>query len=219
MVKIYDSIWNKHRLRKVATGVGWVFAVIGVAGIPEDMRMWAMWLETIGSVLDLWVVRVGLTSVGLALVTYPQWLPRARKVLSRPNSADKPEVNWQEAEDRFGFIDGELDTIWTEYDDGSVEWRIKPVGSDTDGRREKRFIIEARRLGRKLKGRDVPRLFPNAVLDDPAHEWLNVVGANVAPSSIAGNGIFYSRHFTWGCLDKVIDASKLTCRHFAADKD
>ena len=127
MVKIYDSIWNKHRLRQVATGVGLVLAGIGVAGIPEDIRMWAMWLENIGSVLDLWVVRAGLASVGLALVTYPQWLPRARKVLSRPNSADTPEVNWQEAEDRFGFIDGELDTIWTEYDDGLVEWRIKPV--------------------------------------------------------------------------------------------
>ena len=62
-------------------------------------------------------------------------------------------VNWQEAEDRFGVIDGELDSTWNKYDDGPVEWYIKPVGSDTDGRREKRFIIEARWLGRKLKGR------------------------------------------------------------------
>ena len=133
---------------------------------------------------------------------------------------DTPEVNWQEAEDRFGFIDGELDATWNKYDDGPVEWYIKPVGSDTDGRREKRFIIEARWLGRKLKGRrDVPRLFPNAVLDDPAHEWLNVVGANVAPSSIAGVGYLKNRRYTWGCLDRVVDASKLTCRHFARKED
>ena len=206
-------------MRKFEIGVGWVVALIGFAGIPEDVRTWSMWLETIGSVLDLWVVRAGLTSVGLAFVTYPQWLPRVRKVLSRHNSVNTPEVNWQEAEDRFGVIDGELDTTWNEYDDGSVGWCIEPVGSDTDGRREKRFIIEAQRLGRKLKGRDVARLFPKAVLDDPAHEWLNVVGARVAPSSTAGDGYFNNRHFTWGCLDKVIDASKLTCRHFAADKD
>ncbi len=149
-----------------------------------------MWLETIGSVFDdLWVVRAGLAFVGLAFVTYPQWLPRARKVFCRPNSADTPEVNWQEAEDRFDVIDGELDATWNKYDDGPVEWYIKPVGSDTDGRREKQFIIEARWLGRKLKGRrDVPRLFPNAVLDDPAHEWLNAVGVPVAPSSTAGVG-------------------------------
>ena len=183
------------------------------------MRAWAMWVETMGSVLDPWAVKACLTLVGLAFVTYPQWLLRARKVLCRPNSADTPEVDWQEAEDRFGVLDGELDATWIEYDDGSVEWCIEPVGSDMDGRCGKRFIIEARRLGRKLKGRDVPRLFPNAVLGDPAHEWLNVVGARVAPSSTAGDGHFKNRHYTWGCLERVIDASKLTCRHFAADKD
>ena len=195
---------------------------MAVLGTSITLVAFSLFIERLFPLGDWRWILVMLVGLSPWILVYRRKLFDWRRLTWKDNvniKTESKEVNWQEAEDKFGFIDGELDTIWTEYDDGSVEWRIKPVGSDTDGRREKRFIIEARRLGRKLKGRDVPRLFPNAVLDDPAHEWLNVVGAHVAPSSIAGNGTLYKGHFTWGCLDKVIDASKLTCRHFAADKD
>ena len=184
-----------------------------------------MWLETLGATFDLWPVRACAVLFGLALATYPQWLPRARAAIFRPKSLDTPEtstpnVNWREAENRFSAIDGELDAIWNEYDDGPVKWYIVPVRSDPDGRRKERFLIEARRLGRMLKGCDVLRRFPNAAgCPDLADEWMNAVAARVAPSSTAGDGYSNGRHYVTGCIEKVIDASKLTCRHFAAEKD
>ena len=177
-----------------------------------------------GAWLDCWWFRASLAMFGIALLTYPQWLPKALAALRLLGAyTSKPTfikaVDWQEAEDRLDAIGGEIDAIWNEYDDGQVEWTFDPVGSDSDGRRLKRFIVEAQLLGRKLKGCDIPRRFPNATLDDPAHEWLNVVSARVEPSSTHGDGCFDNRYYTWGCIEKVIDASKLTCRHFAAEDE
>ena len=199
--------------------------VIGVAGIPSDVRTWAMWLEPISAVLeDSWLARACLVLCGFALVTYPQWTPKVRAYISRLKRSKgrprDPQVNWREAEDRFSAIDGELEATWNEYDDGPMEWYIVPVGSDPDGRRMERFLIEARRLGRMLEGCDVTRRFPNAAAgDDPANEWMNVVAARVAPSSTAGDGHSLRRHYVCGSIEKVVDASELTCRHFASGQE
>ena len=43
--------------------------LLGVAGVPEDVRLWLQMLMW----LDWWLVRATLALVGVAIITYPQW--------------------------------------------------------------------------------------------------------------------------------------------------
>ena len=177
--------------------IGLASGVIALAGIPEAMQTWAMWLETLGAVFDMWAVRAGLAVVAFLLLANPQWwLPRVRRMFTptppdaQPGDVARPAplaIDWQAAEDRFAAISGEVSAIWHEYDDGRVNCEVSLDGDDGGTMRMERFLIEARAVGRALQGRDVPRRFPKAEFTDPAHEWLNVVAARVTRSDFAGD--------------------------------
>ena len=75
-------VWGK----RLFFGLGWVLAIIGVGGIPDDIATWGRWLAMLEVWIDSWWVRVCVASVGLGIITYPQWLPRWRTALSKLSS-------------------------------------------------------------------------------------------------------------------------------------
>lgn len=58
-------------------------AILGVP-IPEQLQTWSPWVAKLDSVLDPWFVRTALLSIGIAGITWPQWLPSLWKRFSPP---------------------------------------------------------------------------------------------------------------------------------------
>ena len=80
-------------LRRSIQLLAGVQSVIGVAGINGDLKAWGKFLP----VLDHWVTHYLLLFTGMAALTYPQWLPWARRkwsgglrVKEQPSSASLP---------------------------------------------------------------------------------------------------------------------------------
>ena len=66
-------------MRKLWTVSRWIYGlvteVIGWAGIPDDLKVWKEeWLPVL-DFLDSWSVRAALVLSGIAVLTYPQWIP------------------------------------------------------------------------------------------------------------------------------------------------
>ena len=65
----------------VRWGCAFTLWIIGLAGIPDDLSTWAIWIKMIDVGFDNWFVRALLATIGLFLVTYPQWWPRVERGL------------------------------------------------------------------------------------------------------------------------------------------
>ena len=70
-------------MKKIKLFIKWSFiiiGVIGIAGIPDDIKTWSNWL----AIIDIeFIIRVFLLiSVGLVL-TYSQWWPTIRRMMGR----------------------------------------------------------------------------------------------------------------------------------------
>ena len=133
---------------------------------------------------------------------------------SKP-SPPSSEDYWREAEQRFDRINGEVQAMWNLFEGGHVEW-IVYARDDRNGRRVERFLGEARRLGHVVSRLSLARKFPSALFTDDADHWLNIIGAIVKPSSIAGDGIDQRGKYEWGEIDDLVDASKVSCIKLAS---
>ena len=122
---------------------------------------------------------------------------------------------WRAAEDRFAHIDGDLEAIWTEFDDEHIEWDVLEK-NNYGGRVRERFLSEARILGRVVVvDTSLPRRFPSAVFAGDANHWLNVVTGIVKASSCKGDGHTHGRYYVSGGLDDLVDGSGVACARLA----
>ena len=100
-LKSGDYTLDKNRGGRYRAGVriwrvlGGGTTVVGLAGIPDDIRLWAMWLDYMGAWLDNWSVRASLALLGIALATYPQWLPNTRWYFRRIRSSQRLPEAWR----------------------------------------------------------------------------------------------------------------------------
>ena len=58
---------------------GYFIQPYGIAGIPDDVQGWSIWLSMLEPYINNYLVRVMLVLCGLAAITYPQWLPTFKK--------------------------------------------------------------------------------------------------------------------------------------------
>jgi hypothetical protein len=81
-------------LRRLAQGVGWALAIIGLAGVPDDLSRWGSWLGQDPN-LARWI----LVIAGLSLALGAAFLPRLRKrrapALSQAPTTVEEEVHPQ----------------------------------------------------------------------------------------------------------------------------
>ena len=66
-------------MRKLLRVIGILYTTIGIAGIPDDVQGWSIWLSMLEPYINNYLVRVMLVLCGLAAITYPQWLPTFKK--------------------------------------------------------------------------------------------------------------------------------------------
>ena len=57
--------------------------LIGLAGIPDDIRTWGRWIEILGIWLEDWWVKATVALLSAAVMTYPQWLPWLVRLVRR----------------------------------------------------------------------------------------------------------------------------------------
>ena len=78
-------------MRRYGRLVGAVPAIVGFAGLPDDI----ITLQESLVVLDHWRIRVVLVLVGIGIITYPQWLPHLERKLGIENGDWSFWYGWQ----------------------------------------------------------------------------------------------------------------------------
>jgi hypothetical protein len=144
-------------------------------------------------------------------------------VLPERQAAHTPHTSreWEALEDRFALVAGEVDAVWSHYPaSGSVEWQVNPRPQEGTARDVQRFMAEAKRAGETLsRWAHADRKFSYRS-NDPVDEWLNCVAAMADPGNrISGSGHNERGAHESGFIDRVVDASKLTCARLAATSD
>ena len=69
--------------------IGLTLDLIGLAGIPGDVKIWEGWLAMeaiITAINGSWMIRASLFVIGTAIITYPQWLPRIHSLWVKQDS-------------------------------------------------------------------------------------------------------------------------------------
>ena len=76
------------RIATVGKIVKWAYIcvseIIGIAGMPDDIRAWGAWMPQIADFLDQWIVRALLVLSGIAVFTYGKWKPVLAGLTRRP---------------------------------------------------------------------------------------------------------------------------------------
>ena len=98
--------------------------IIGIAGVPDDVRGWGVWMPPIADFLDQWIVRALLVLSGIAVITYGRWKPMlagpVRRRLAKPTSAECIQM----AEELYELLEHRFDA-YGEYIEGSRGKSIK----------------------------------------------------------------------------------------------
>lgn len=89
---IVGDVWRV--LRWVLSLVLWL---VGLAGIPDDLKAWGRGIEMLDAWVDPWWVRALLAGLALILVTYPQWLPTVRVFLGIRDEGLAFTIGWWKA--------------------------------------------------------------------------------------------------------------------------
>ena len=81
----------KLLLKIVKWGYVAVSEVVGLAGIPDDVKQWETWtgksMEQVTQFVNLYPVRVFLVVTGLLVVTYPRWwIPTRQLIFTKEDS-------------------------------------------------------------------------------------------------------------------------------------
>ena len=86
------------RVVAAAKALKWIYfgmaEVVGLAGMPDDVREWKDWMPPLVDFLEIWAVRAGLVLSGIAVITYGKWRPVLAGLLGRlakSKKAPRPE--------------------------------------------------------------------------------------------------------------------------------
>ena len=84
-------------MRKLWARLRWIaglpISIIGLAGIPDNLKVWKEeWIPML-DFLNPWPVRLALTLSGIAVLTYPQWIPAIQKWKNRDRVDQDLNVN------------------------------------------------------------------------------------------------------------------------------
>ena len=110
------------RVATIVKVLKWIYIctseIIGIAGVPDDVRGWGVWMPPIADFLDQWTVRALLVLSGIAALTYGTWKPMlagsVRRRLAQPTGAECIQM----AEELYGLLEHRFDT-YGEFIEGS----------------------------------------------------------------------------------------------------
>ena len=112
----FDDIMDRFKILKILFSVlVFILSTIGLAGIPEDIFTWGMWLKKVLPLLDYFLGMIlGMAVTVLAYETSPLWIRLFKQTSTRPDISLTEVVEKAGRECGFSTFDvlGFGDVLW-----------------------------------------------------------------------------------------------------------